>query len=190
MTFGAPEKVPFCIWWQEKDEKLYKLDSKLISAFIFKSSYHKILVLFSQKYGPQSVHPLIYDRDISFIILDNNTMVRSFGKRNYVKVDAELRSQLIYRAVVAGKSVRKAAKELDINYATAKVIVQKQRQKYYRLAELSRIPMLRFDTYVFAVQKYAYAIPNSDQSQVLKGVAQMVAEIQATYEESVESQML
>ena len=52
-------------------------------------------------------------------------MVRSFGKRNYVKVDAELRSQLVYRAIVAGKSVRKAAKELDVNYATAKVIVQK-----------------------------------------------------------------
>ena len=59
------------------------------------------------------------------LILDNNTMVRSFGKRNYVKVDPELRSQLVYRAVVAGKSVRKAAKALDINYATAKVIVQK-----------------------------------------------------------------
>lgn len=52
-------------------------------------------------------------------------MVRSFGKRNYVKVDPELRSQLVYRAIVAGKSVRKAAKELDVNYATAKVIVQK-----------------------------------------------------------------
>ena len=52
-------------------------------------------------------------------------MVKTFKKRNYVKVEPELRNQLIYRAVVTGKSVRKAARELAINYATAKVIVQK-----------------------------------------------------------------
>ena len=63
--------------------------------------------------------------DHFLIIFNSNPMVKTFKKRNYVKVEPELRNQLIYRAVVTGKSVRKAARELAINYATAKVIVQK-----------------------------------------------------------------
>ena len=45
--------------------------------------------------------------------------------RKYVKVEIGQRTQLIYRAIVLRHSVRKAAKDLRINYATAKVIVQK-----------------------------------------------------------------
>ena len=52
-------------------------------------------------------------------------MVKTFAKRKYIKVDTVLRNQLIFGSVVMRNSVRKASRQLGINYATAKVIVQK-----------------------------------------------------------------
>ena len=52
-------------------------------------------------------------------------MVKSNTTRKYVKVAINLRTQLVYRAIVLRHSVRQASRDLKVNYATAKVIVQK-----------------------------------------------------------------
>ena len=62
-------------------------------------------------------------------------MVKSQESRRYVKVDANIRTQLIYRAVVLRHSIKQASRDLRVNYATAKVIVQKQRQAYEKMAD-------------------------------------------------------
>lgn len=45
-------------------------------------------------------------------------------KRKYVKVDYETRTRLIVRVLFEGRSIRKAAKEMGMNFSTAKAIIK------------------------------------------------------------------
>lgn len=64
----------------------------------------------------------------------NIKMVKELAsKRPYHKVAIEQKNELIYRVVILSQSTRRAARVLKLNYATAKVIIQKFKKSWKQL---------------------------------------------------------
>ena len=68
-------------------------------------------------------------------------------RRSYQVISIELRSQLIFRTLILGHSVLKAAKDINVNYPAAKTIVVNRRKEYRKIARDTCHPPLDFEEY-------------------------------------------